>query len=84
MFRHLLTVCVFRHRTTVVLWGLNAEEVDASELIRRSRREPMVMLAMGCSFKMRDCISLIICVFILVGYYAVFACSLVIMVCCCV
>jgi hypothetical protein len=46
----------------MVLWGSSAEEVDANELMRRSRREPIVELAMGCSFKMQDCTVLTLCV----------------------
>lgn len=65
----------------VVLWGSNAEQVDAGELIRWSRREPVIMLAMGCSFKMQDCIPLIIRVFILVEYYTIAVCSFTVMVC---
>jgi hypothetical protein len=38
----------------VVLWGDLARQIYADD-IRRSQREPLILLAMGCMFKMQDC-----------------------------
>jgi hypothetical protein len=43
-----------RITATVVLWGELAKQVDADELICRSNMEPLILLAMGCTFKLQD------------------------------
>lgn len=38
----------------VVLLGELAEKIDADDLIRWSNMEPLILLAMGCTFKLQE------------------------------
>lgn len=43
-----------RHNAILALWGDNAVQIDGDDLIKRSQWEPLILLAMGCTFKIQD------------------------------
>lgn len=50
-FQYEYVVC--RHTAIVTLWGANVKEFDANDLIKRDERERVILLIMGCTFKMQ-------------------------------
>ncbi|KQJ88545.1 hypothetical protein BRADI_4g19440v3 [Brachypodium distachyon] len=51
--RRILRLTDTRH-TSIVYVGANAEKMDAHALVRLSEREPVIVLIMGCTFRMQD------------------------------
>ncbi|KQJ87973.2 hypothetical protein BRADI_4g14639v3, partial [Brachypodium distachyon] len=43
-----------RHTAIVSLWRTNAERLDTHALVRLSEPEPVIVLIMGCTFRMQD------------------------------
>lgn len=43
-----------RIASIVVMLGELAEKIDADDLIRWSNMEPLILLAMGCTFKLQE------------------------------